>query len=196
MHQKRDMQLPERDGFLTAFGQHVYKISCPTERRLDTKRRYIFSKETWRPTVYRALPGSILRRRGVPWSREASLKAKNLAWHNQRPHLPNINLSNCKSLQWTTTFSHWLPKEHFSSTNHACVLSCFSHVQLFATPWTLAHQAPLSMGFSKQEYWSGLPCPPLGDLSDPRIKPMSLVFPALAGKLFTTSTTWEAQKKE
>ena len=46
----------------------------------------------------------------------------------------------------------------------ACVLSCFSRVQLFATLWTLAHQAPLSMGFSRQEYWSGLPGPPLGDL--------------------------------
>ena len=44
------------------------------------------------------------------------------------------------------------------------VLSLFSHVQLFATPWTAAHQVPLSMGFSRQEYWSGLPCPPPGDL--------------------------------
>ena len=48
------------------------------------------------------------------------------------------------------------------------VLSCFSHVWLFATPWTVAHQAPLSMGFSRQEYWSGLPSPPPGDLSHPR----------------------------
>ena len=54
------------------------------------------------------------------------------------------------------------------------VLSCFSHVQLFAAPWTIAHQAPLSMGFSRQEYCSGLPCPPPGDLSNPRIKSMSL----------------------
>ena len=42
---------------------------------------------------------------------------------------------------------------------HVCLLSCFSHVWLFATPWTVAHQAPLSMRFSRQEYWSGLPCP-------------------------------------
>ena len=48
-----------------------------------------------------------------------------------------------------------------------------SHVQLFATPWTSACQAPLSMGFSKQEYWSWLPCPPPGDLLDPRIEPGS-----------------------
>ena len=51
--------------------------------------------------------------------------------------------------------------------------------------WTIACQAPLSMGFSRQEYWSGLPCPPSGDLPDPGIKPMSLVSPALAGGLFT-----------
>ena len=55
------------------------------------------------------------------------------------------------------------------------ILSCFSRVQLFATPWTVAHQAPLSTGFSRQEYWSGLPCPPPGDLPNPRIKPVSHV---------------------
>ena len=48
-------------------------------------------------------------------------------------------------------------------------------VQLFATPWTVAHQAPLSMGFSRQEYWSGLPFPPPGDLPNPGIKPASPV---------------------
>ena len=56
---------------------------------------------------------------------------------------------------------------------HVCMLSCFSHVQLFATPRTVAHQTPLSMGFSRQEHWSGLPCPPPGDLSNPGIEPMS-----------------------
>ena len=56
---------------------------------------------------------------------------------------------------------------------HVCILSHFSCVRLFATPWTVTHQAPLSMGFSRQEYWSGLPCPPPGDLPDPGIKLMS-----------------------
>ena len=60
------------------------------------------------------------------------------------------------------------------------VLSRFSHVQLFAIPWTIAHQAPLSMGFSRQEYWSGLPSPPPGYLPDPGIAPASLMSPALA----------------
>ena len=55
----------------------------------------------------------------------------------------------------------------------ACVFSHFSRVRLFATPWTVACQAPLSMGFPRQENWSGLPCPPPGDVPDPGIKPMS-----------------------
>ena len=50
-----------------------------------------------------------------------------------------------------------------------CMLSRFSHVRLFVTPWTVACHTPLSMGFSRQEYWSGLPCPPLGDLPNPGI---------------------------
>ena len=69
------------------------------------------------------------------------------------------------------------------------MVSHFSHVQLFATLRTLAHQAPLSMGFSRQEYWSGLPFPPPGDLSDLGIEPVSLRSPALASGFFTTSTT-------
>ena len=64
--------------------------------------------------------------------------------------------------------------------------------RLFATLWTVACQAPLSMGFSRQEYWSGLPCPPSGDLSDSGIEPASLTSPALTGGFFTTSATWEA----
>ena len=76
---------------------------------------------------------------------------------------------------------------------HVCMLSHFTHVQLFVTLWTVALQAPLSMGFSRQEYWSGLPCPPPGDLSHPGIKPTFLASLALAGMFFTTSITWEIQ---
>ena len=72
-----------------------------------------------------------------------------------------------------------------------CLLSHFSCVPLFANLWTVACQAPLSMGFSRQEYWSGLLCPPPGDLPDPEIESMSLISPALAGR-FLTSATWEA----
>ena len=70
-----------------------------------------------------------------------------------------------------------------------CHLSC---VQLFATPWAVAHQAPLSMGFSEQEYLRGLPCPPTGDLPNLGIKPKSLTSPAVAGGFFTIGVTWEA----
>ena len=72
------------------------------------------------------------------------------------------------------------------------VLSHFSHVRLFVTPWTIACQASLSMGFSRQEYWSGLPLSPPGHLSNPGIEPASLSSPALAGRFFTTSATGEA----
>ena len=61
--------------------------------------------------------------------------------------------------------------------------------------WTVAHQAPLSMEFSRQEHWSGLPCPPPGNFPDPGIKLTSLMSPALAGGFFTTSATWEAPIK-
>jgi len=76
---------------------------------------------------------------------------------------------------------------------HTCVLSHFSCVQLFVTIWTVVHQPPLFIWFHKQEYWSGLPCPPAGDLPHPGIKTRSLMSPALAGGFFTTRANWEVQ---
>ena len=73
--------------------------------------------------------------------------------------------------------------------------SHFSPIRLFATPWTIACQAPPSMGFCRQEYWSGLPCPPPGDLPDPGIEPASVLSPSLARGFFSTSATWEAHSK-
>ena len=61
-----------------------------------------------------------------------------------------------------------------------------------ATPWTVVHQAPLSLGFSRQEYWSGLPCPSPEDLPSPGIESTSLVSPASAGGFFTTTAAWKA----
>ena len=78
---------------------------------------------------------------------------------------------------------------HVYQCDDACMHSRFSHVQHFVTPWTGACQAPLSMGFSRQEYWSGLPCPPPGDLPNPGIEPPSLKSPTLARGFFTTSAT-------
>ena len=65
---------------------------------------------------------------------------------------------------------------------------------LFATLWTVARQAPVSMEFSRQEHWSGWPCPPPGNLPDPGIASTYLMFPAWADVLFTTSNTWEVPK--
>ena len=73
------------------------------------------------------------------------------------------------------------------------MLSCFSYVRLLLTLGTVA-QAPLSERFSRQQYWSGLPCPPPADLPDPGIEPASITSPELAGEFFTTSATWEAQQ--
>ena len=70
-----------------------------------------------------------------------------------------------------------------------CVLSCFRCVLLLVTLWTVACQAPLSLGFFRQKYWSGLPCTSPGDLLDSGIETTSLMSPALAGGFFTT---WEA----
>ena len=72
---------------------------------------------------------------------------------------------------------------------HVYTLSCFSHFPLFETQRTITHQVPPSMGFSRQEYWSELLCPPPGDLLHPGIEPESLTAPALTGSFFTTSAT-------
>ena len=71
-----------------------------------------------------------------------------------------------KNFPWSTV---WLPR--------ICVLSCFSRVRLCATTWTITRKIPLSMGLSRQEYWTGWPCPPPGDLPDPGIKSASLCLP-------------------
>ena len=94
------------------------------------------------------------------------------------------------NLSITKLHEHWHRGKHWIL--RVCVLSCFSHVYLFVTLWTLAYQTPLSMGFSRQQYWSGLPFPSLEDLSDPGIK---LESPALASGWLVASTpsaTWKA----
>ena len=86
----------------------------------------------------------------------------------------------CKHLSIPTLSTSMLIQDNSSTNVH--VLSHFSRVRLFATAWTVARQAPLSIVLSQQEYWSGLPFPPPGDLPDPGIKPAS---PTLAGGFFT-----------
>ena len=82
--------------------------------------------------------------------------------------------------------------EYILSDLSRAVLIHFSYVWLFAKLWTVTCQAPLSMGISRQEYWSGLPHPPLGDLPDLGIEPTSPRSAALAGRFFTTSANWGA----
>ena len=85
----------------------------------------------------------------------------------------NLGLTQCRQMLYRL-------RHKFSS------VQSLSLVRLFATPWTVARQAPLTMGFSRQEYWCGWPFPSPGDLPDPGIKPTSPAFPASAGGFFTT----------
>ena len=106
----------------------------------------------------------------------------------------SLNFNPCRFPAHTHSFDFWaLPRsvEEFYPPRetilpYCYVLSHFSCVWLCATLWTVARQASLSMGFSRQDHWSGLPCHPPGDLPDPGIG-----SPALAGRFFTTSATWE-----
>ena len=75
-------------------------------------------------------------------------------------------------------------------------IQMLSHVQLFATPWAVARQAPLFMEFPRQEYWSELPCPPPGDLPDSGIEPASSAFPALASRFFLTAPPGKPLKED
>ena len=89
-------------------------------------------------------------------------------------------------------FFNTIHKNKLKMDCNGCVLSHFSCVQLFVALWTTACQPPLSMRFSRQDSWSGLPRPPPQDFPNSGIEPMSLMSPALAGRFLTTSAAWEA----
>ena len=122
------------------------------------------------------------------------------------PGLKHFDLLSLHSYACANFQGYWpgsdpdlcLPRREYWPKNCLCVCVCVcvcvrarahSWVRLFVTPWTVVRQAPLSMGFSRQGYWSGLPFPSPDDLSDPGIKAASLVSPALAGRFVTTSAT-------
>ena len=105
-----------------------------------------------------------------PWSGLQSKPSSGMCW-NVWCFLLDYRNTTCSCWDW---FRH------------------FCCVQLFATPQTVAQQAPLTTGFTGQEYWSGLPCFPPGNLPDPGIEPASLTSPALVGRFFTTSNTLKA----
>ena len=92
--------------------------------------------------------------------------------------------------RYLTLYSSWGPRDKLIMCKRAESLqSCLT----LWDPMVCSPQAPLSMGFSRQEYWSGLPCSSPGDLPNPGIKPSSLPSPSLSGRFFTTSAAWEAQ---
>ena len=145
-------------------------------------------------SVHGIFPSRILAWAAVPFCRGSS-QPRDRTW------------VSCVSCMAGGLLTHWATREgpiynlnpvRVISIDHIVVMGppgrrsevkSFSHVWFFVTPWTVAQQAPLSMVFSRQEHWSGLPWPPPGELPDPGIEPMS---PALPGRFFTTSTTWEA----
>ena len=113
----------------------------------------------------------------------SSILAWKIPWTEESGRLQSVGSHRVRH-DWTT--------EHTHMYIYACMLSHFSHVRFCVTLWTVAHQAPLSMEFSRLEYWNRLPFPPAGDLPNPGIEPASLMSPALASRFFTTSATWEA----
>ena len=115
----------------------------------------------------------------------ASAKMANHGTYHQRPPREDSTLQGM-CIEWGLSLTddmgkciHIVNVGNKCADHYVCMLNRFRHVRLSATPWTAARQAPLSMGFSRQEYWSGLPCPPPGDFPNPGIKPVSFMSPAL-----------------
>ena len=106
-----------------------------------------------------------------------------------------IFLISSKTKWKRLTFSDKQSCLHLSKSNKSESESSSVMFDSLRSPCTVACQAPLTMGFPRQEHYSVLPFPPLGDLSNPGIKPKSLMSLALAGRLFTTTTTWETPHK-
>ena len=151
--------------------------TCQLRRcRFDPWIKKIPRRRKWQPTLI-PLPGKIPGQRSLvhysPWGLEKSDTTQQLNNNNSFPHCVH------QPVLYTCVCA-------------ACMLSHFSHVRLFGTPWTAAHKLPVSMGFSSQEYCTGLPCPLPGDLPKPETEPSSLTSPALAGEFLTTSATWES----
>ena len=96
------------------------------------------------------------------------------------------------SARTTYTLTHYIIYLFMLKDMRECTISWFSCIRLFLTLWTVVRQAPLSMGFSGQEDWSGFPYLPARDFLDPGVEPESLKSPALTRGFFTTSAAWEA----
>ena len=120
---------------------------------------------------------------------EASISPSLLNFHKEYMERRNATKQNCQREQVCLQFSLRFTNSEASGWNAM-------NAKLLQSCATLGEPMDygLSRGFSRQEYWSGLPCPPPGDLPNPWVEPMSPMFPALAGGLFTTSATWEASE--
>ena len=143
----------------------------------------------------RNLTISVIRHRDRALSQFSRNKSNSyclLSWAENLGELESPNLIFLHLHIREFSNSQIIVKIKLSVYESCAVLSHLSHVLLFVTLWTVACQAPLSMEFSRQEYWSGWPCPPPGDLPHPGTEPVSLICPALTGGFFTVSTTWEA----
>ena len=134
----------------------------------------MLSKTTWLTTVDHQLPGNLTAGNPVPEFEDKKL----------RQHL---NWNHIDEMAEKMAYLHPVSTGSEVKWSEVNLLSC---VQLFATPWTVAHQAPPSMGFSRQESWSGLPFPSPGDLPDPGIEPRS---PALEADALTSEPPGKPQ---
>ena len=138
--------------------------------------------ETNDPNFESSTVGNILSNRTAGYRRNVVHERKS-QWTQQTSLLSYFK----KLSQWsqtsatTTLIGHQHRDKTFHQKKYRCVLSPFSRVRLFVTLWTVGHQTPLSMGFSRQEYWSGLPCPSSGDLPNSGIEtesPVALLLQA------------------
>ena len=147
-----------------------HRSSCPHDRFPNTWRTCSASKQEQ--------SRSLCRRNDSTIHKPTEDKTWLQHWIGDSRHVPVVSQRASKD---------WAPVATLVSLMHtlrACLLSSFSPVQLCATLWSAACQAHLSTGFSRQEYWSGIPCPPPGDPPDPVIKLASLTSSALAGRFF------------
>ena len=165
---------------------------CQRQPRIKEKRgpyRGIASCNVRTPAVKRRF--KMVTGKGKALDTSTSMPEARIQWMNafkiQREEVSYRAKSSAESRDIRKTFADKPSIQKCTkvlSVVIACMLSC---VQLLVAPWNAAHQAPLSMGFPRQEYWSGLSFPPPGDLPDPGIEPTSPESPALAGRFFTTA---------
>ena len=139
--------------------------------------------------------------------KESTCKAGDLGsilGSGRSPGVGNGNPLQCSCLENSMNGETWWAPVHEATRGHrsrtwlstdGMCMHVSQSAWLSVTPWTIARQAPLSVGFSRQGYWCGLPFPTPGDLPDPEIEPATLTSPVLAGRLLTISTTWEAHRK-